>query len=213
MSKSTRSSSLKAKKTKTAKPLVEKAAAEKERVQVDQPAAARTPIGFYNNAKPLCDAAVPLRLRMRWRVRTSNGFIMSRAQFDHLTEKMRELVDEGDGYFTLRFYQRSGHVVKGKTRRTVYPLVALSTDFEYYNWRVDVKLAREWATFADSIRYVSADYVSCASIAPGKVLTLRIVDSDGGDRIAPAHIGMGRVYHEPAAEEYTVQQGYDTVVN
>jgi hypothetical protein len=139
---------------------------------------------------------------------------MTRAQFDDVTVTMRERAAESSGSWTVFFYPKSAHMAIESLRRdrTVYPLVALSTDFDYYKWVHGPGFAKEWVKFAKSIRNVPSRYIFHGKIrGRGDSVLSAIHDETGKEYASRADPGGGRVYHEPAAQKLTYY-AYDRLI-
>jgi len=131
---------------------------------------------------------------------------MTRSQFIDLTLNVMQRRNSKTGLWTIFFYPKSTHlVVHTDFQNRVYPLLALSENYEYYKWIYGPKLVHDWINFAKIITKIFYGYV----FFTGK--SLRAVDIKNGAIVeADITVGGGRFY-EPLACPYKVF-GMDVVV-
>lgn len=153
-----------------------------------------------DKSKPLNKVLLDSPLYSTWNLKDTVGFIMTRTQFDYLSEVMQKRLEQRVGLWTVFFYPKSAHLaIDNGFKRTICPLVGLSIDFPYYKWIHGPRMAEQWVDFAKKIQKVDTDYVFCQQTDDGQ---LSVVEKETGIVIvAPLDCGGGRVYHEPSARE------------
>ncbi len=166
-------------------------------------------------------AYIPQVLIGEWSLDTvKTGFVMSKRQFVKLSTIMLTRAAELCGTWSVMFYPKSGHLVTGTSmlHPMVFPLLALSKNFEYYKWLHGPSLACDWVNFAVRVINENRDY--------DFVLFAR-AKADNDDRSTDLlrtfsiktglvhqgtmHVGGGRIYNEDSAIPYTESQT-DTIV-
>jgi hypothetical protein len=141
------------------------------------------------------------------------GFVMSRQQFIKLSEIMQERASHSSGLWTVFFYPKSGHLMirEGRTSKIVFPLVALSENFEYYKWIHGPRLAHEWVKFATELSSLDYDFVLFSKQNDTEMLQSFSTQTDQVHK-NNVFVDGGRPYYEPVATEY-MGSPYDTIIS
>ena len=98
-----------------------------------------------------------IKIQLTEQYSIESGYILTRNQFEVLSQSMITKAKEDSGLWTLTFYPKSGDIVEGSIfNKYVYPTLYLSPDFEYYRWIYGPRLAKDWVRFYDRIQ--NAEY-------------------------------------------------------
>ena len=166
-------------------------------------------------------AYIPQVLIGEWSLDTvKTGFVMSKRQFVKLSTIMLTRAAESCGTWSVMFYPKSGHLVAGTTmlHPMVFPLLALSKNFEYYKWSHGPGLACDWMKFTMELidKRVDYDFVmfatkpdddgcSTSSLLQTFSVTTGLVHK------GKIHVGGGRMYHEDSAQPCN-ESFYDNII-
>ena len=132
--------------------------------------------------------AVLLQLSQR-----PQAIVMTRTQFDHLSNAMKKRVGVSPVLYYMGFYPKSGHMTGNGY---VYLLPVLPIEYDYYRWYYGPMFLREWIAFAERIAGKKCSYV----LYDHKTSEFLSVDEESGEILKGRGVmGSGRLYYEALA--------------
>lgn len=137
----------------------------------------------------------------------TNGYILTKQQFDDLSNCFSLYAQKSCGIWYLQFHPKSGHVLHyyplDYVSFNVYPSRGMSENIAFFKWCFNVSVCKDWVEFNEEIKHTNCEYIS---IKYGKgfneVFLCSYDPVEDQYYETSVHVGGGRPYHEPSAQPY-----------
>ncbi len=146
----------------------------------------------------------------------STGFVLTKTQFEHLSNSFAKYAAQSMGLYRLQFHPKSGHIIHGHmsgySTFDVYPTRGLSANFEYFRWSFNGLFCKDWIKFNEKIKYTNCEYIVIKHGEDFDTLLCSYDPVENECHLLGIHMGGGRPYCEEVAVPYEIIDG-DVVVD